>query len=214
MKTNFYSRVFLASLALFFALTFRARSQTVDIPDPALQAAIRNALNKPTSDITVQDMESLHKLDASIWARFGGNTDAIQSLKGLETAKNLESLDLGGFTRDQEYGVITINIAFSDFGPLAGLTHLTTLSLRANALTNLALPSGLDNLKELDLGVNRLADFSFLERLDSLKRLDLGFNHLTNFVLPARQHGLESLTLGYNQLTSLTLPKGMTNLTD
>ena len=45
----------LAGLLLLWISTLTATAQLVNIPDLGLQAAIREALNKPTGDITVQD---------------------------------------------------------------------------------------------------------------------------------------------------------------
>ena len=50
-------------MALLVGMASLAPAQTVDIPDPGLHAAIRTALNKPTGDITIADMESLTVLD-------------------------------------------------------------------------------------------------------------------------------------------------------
>ena len=89
-------------------------AQEVSIPDTVLNGAIRQALGTATGDITVQDIESLRELDVS-WntLRVGGT---IQSLKGLESAKNLTSLNLrGGWVF---FGIKGIEL--TDFSPLAG----------------------------------------------------------------------------------------------
>jgi hypothetical protein len=62
------------------------QQQIVTFPDPQLEAAIREAINKPSGDIYSSELEGIVDLDASIrW---------IQDLDGLEYCSNLERLDL------------------------------------------------------------------------------------------------------------------------
>src|SRR5206468_1998512 len=77
---------FLIAASAGFVLTGAA--QTVNIPDPELQAAVRAALAKPTGDITEADMESLTTLFAE-----GLGT---RNFEGIGAAKNLTALTLVG----------------------------------------------------------------------------------------------------------------------
>src|SRR5215471_12707458 len=61
-------------------------AQEVSIPDPGLNAAIRDALQKPSGPITEQDLLNLDVLHA-------GRRD-IQSIEGLQAARNLVTLEL------------------------------------------------------------------------------------------------------------------------
>src|SRR6266566_4717138 len=61
-------------------------AQEAFIPDPGLNAAIRQELNKPTGPITEQDLLSLTSL-------FSGDRN-IRQTDGLEAARNLNFLDL------------------------------------------------------------------------------------------------------------------------
>jgi internalin A len=176
------------------------------IPDPVLNGALRKALGKATGDITVQDMEGLSELDASVWGRGGGGP--IRSLKGLEPAKNLTSLNLAGLC----FGCIPA-IELTDFAPLAGLTNLTTLDLGQNQLTDYSFLSGLTSLTSLYLDQNYLSNFSFLSGLTNLTTLDLSYNRLTDFSFLIGLTNLTSLSLDNNQLTGVTLPAGLTSLT-
>ncbi len=208
-----------------------AHAQVVRIPDPELQQAIRRALDKAAGDLTVADMEGLTELDASSTTRGGMSRPLIQSLEGLQTAKNLVRLDLGGYYwRGSNYP----NLSTRDLSPLSSLTHLQTLDLswnqitsltlaeglsslqtldlRGNGLTSLTLPEGLSSLQTLDLWGNRLTDFDFLSGLSSLQTLDLGDNDLWSLTLPEGLSSLQTLSLYYNRLTSLTLPEGLSTL--
>src|SRR5262249_44163197 len=99
-----------------------ARAQEVSIPDPGLNAAIRQTLQKPDGPLTEQDLLGLTQLNA------GGRS--ITSVQGLEAALNLRTLDLD-------------NNAVTNF-PIAGvLTNLAILNLFNNHLTNFILSNAL-----------------------------------------------------------------------
>ena len=105
-------------------------AQEVSIPDPGLNAAIREALQKPIGPLTEQDLLSLTNLNA--------RRRNVRSIDGLEAARNLVSLDL------------QIN-RLTNFSLPSELTNLSTLDLSVNPLTNFSLPSGLTNLTSLTI---------------------------------------------------------------
>src|SRR5438445_448834 len=93
--------------SLAFALFFvSATAQEVVIPDPGLNAAIRETLQKPTGPLTEQDLLSLTHLDAP--------NRNIKTIDGLEAAWNLISL---GLERN----------GLTNFAVPTQLTNLTTL---------------------------------------------------------------------------------------
>jgi hypothetical protein len=145
-------------------------AQVVEIPDPGLLAAIRVALNRPTGDLTVADLESLTELDASRQAR-GPNAPLIQSLQGLQAARNLTRLDLGG----QGGPEATPNLALNDFSRLAGLANLTELQLADNGLTQLTLPEGLANLRYLNVLGNPITYLAVPKSMDLTQLVIEGF---------------------------------------
>ena len=114
-------------LAGFVAST---HAHEVSVPDPGLNAAIREALQKPIGPLTDQDLLSLTNLDAS--------RRNVRSIDGLEAARNLVSLDL------------QIN-RLTNFSLPAQLTNLMALDLSVNPLTNISLPNGLVHLTSLVL---------------------------------------------------------------
>jgi|GEM_PF-939092 len=211
MKTFLYVVCALAS-AGFITSTL---AQEVVIPDPGLNAAIRNTLHKPAGPLTQQDMLSLTNLDA--------NRRNVRRIDGLEAARNLVSLNL-------QINVIT-NIAIpSTLTKLVdldlssnsltnciipnGLTNLATLVLEANSLRTLALPADLTRLQKLDLEINQLTTFSTLSNLASLVSLNLGFNLFTNFSLPAGLTNLSTFYFAGNPLTNAVFPPGLSAMTD
>src|SRR5438094_4795095 len=116
-RMNERRRIFLPVLATLLLAGFMVstRAQEVSVPDPGLNAAIRDALQKPSGPLTEQDLFSLTNLNAS-----GRN---ISSVEGLEAARNLVGLDLN-------------SNSLTNFAIASALTNLTTLNLFNNRLTN------------------------------------------------------------------------------
>ena len=203
------------NLLALTAFTATTLAQDVSIPDPGLNAAIRDALGKPVGPLTQQDMLSLTNLNA--------RNRNVSSIVGLEAAHNLVALDLqiNHLTNVTLLSALT-NLSTLDLSvnPLtnftlpSGLTNLTSLIIESAGLTNLTLPASLAKLNNLDLENNQFASFNLPSNLTSLIALDLGFNLLTNFSLPG---GLTNLTTFYfagNPLTSVILPPGLVGMTE
>src|SRR4051812_1304002 len=159
-------------------------AQEVIIPDPGLNAAIREALHKPAGPLTEQDMLGLTNLSA-------GNRQ-ITNVAGLEAAHNLRFLAL------EENAIANFPIANA-------LTNLTNLDLSGNLLTNLVLPPGLGRLELLNLAGNGLTRLTFPAGLTNLNALLLIANQLTELTLPPDMTRVLALSLIGNPLTQLVL---------
>src|SRR5437868_534417 len=105
-------------LLLVMSCMAKTMAQEVAIPDPGLNAAIRETLGILFGPLTVQELLALKTLNAS--GRGASN------LEGLGSAHNLTTLYLN-------------NNQVTDFSFLGGLTNLTTLDLSGNQLTTLTL---------------------------------------------------------------------------
>ena len=182
---------FTVATAMLTGFIGAAWAQDVSIPDPGLNAAIRDALHKPNGPLTEQDLLSLTNLDAS-------HRD-VSNQAGLEAARNLVNLSLRA------------NL-LTNFNLPAELTELTYLDLSTNQLTQVTLPVGHPRLSILALSGNTFTRFTLPPGLTNLAALFLGGNQLTNVVLPSDLGRLVSLDLGGNQLTSFAVPAGLTNL--
>jgi len=87
MKTIIHaSRPLVPTLLVLTSFTASLRAQEVSIPDSGLNAAIRQALNKPVEPLTEQDMLGLTFLNTSGRSR--------SNMQGLEAARDLNLLDL------------------------------------------------------------------------------------------------------------------------
>ena len=128
-----------------------ASAQEVLIPDPGLNAAVRETLGKPNGPLTEQDMLGLTVLNA--------HDRNIGNLAGLEAARNLNTL-------------LLFSNHLTNFS-LPTLTNLVVLDLSANSLTNVFLPAGMSNLFSLLLGDNLFTQITLPSDLTQLVELDL-----------------------------------------
>jgi len=198
------------TLTSFTALSF---AQEITIPDPGLNAVIRNALQKPDGPLTEQDVGSLTNLDACCLH--------IRDLTGLEAAHNLSVINLQSNQLSNlslPSGLTNLRTVDLSFNPLTNcffpdaLTNLTRVSIKSSQLTNLVLPAALTALLELDLGDNRFTSFNLPSNLMGLGVLDLTSNQLTSFTFPANLTELDNLEFANNRLTSFSLPPELTNV--
>jgi formylglycine-generating enzyme required for sulfatase activity len=190
-------------------------AQEISIPDAGLNAAIRQALNKPIGPFTAQDMLGLTNLDA--------RSRSISSVEGLQAARNLSSLflDFNSLTNfDLPNTLTNLDLLTLGLNPLtrfsipSGLTKLRILAMDDCLLTNLNLPADLTGLSTLDMFHNRLTDFTVSSGWTNLTTLDLGLNSLVHCTIPAGLTNLNILFLEGNQFTNFTLPAGLTGLTE
>jgi len=133
-----------------YAITANFEEEPVAFADPNLEAAIREAIGKPTGPIYPSDLEGLTSVSAS--------EKNIADLTGLECATSLTSLGLN----DNQ---------ISDISPLANLTNLTELSLRYNQISDISPLTNLTSLTGLSLQYNQISDISPLANLTNLELL-------------------------------------------
>src|SRR5436309_10193583 len=110
-----FTRPLVLTLLILTGFVPSALAQEVSIPDPGLNAAIREALQKPSGPLTEQDLLTLTNLNA--------RNRNVSNIEGLEAARNLASLDL------------EIN-HISNLSLLRTLTNLLTLDASGNPVTN------------------------------------------------------------------------------
>ncbi len=192
---------------------FAQASGNVNIPDQYLLSAVRGALNKPTGDITAEDMGSLTEL----WACDMN----IVALTGLEHAMNLQFLNLEG-NRIEELGplnnltmlqwLILADNRITVVDDLSALGNLKLLVLEDNEIENIIPLGGLNKLEGLYLRSNRISSLPGLSGLSSLQALDLGDNNIINIQPLSNLSTLKHLSLDANFVSSLTPLSGLVNL--
>ena len=212
MNRRKHTVLHLVAILILIGFALSAPAQQVFIPDPGLNAAIREALQKTSGTLSENDLLSLTSLRACC--------RNITSVQGLEAARNLLDLDLNSnsLTDFVLPSGLTNLISLSLFGnqltnvALPGATHLKNLDLFNNRLTRFALPAGLTALTNLDLSTNELRSFTFPADATNLVNVLLFGNLLTNVTFSANLNRLENLALDSNRLRSLALPAGLTRL--
>lgn len=199
---------------LFLAQVSECTGQVIVISDPSLEQAIREALNKPSGDLTTDDMQGLTALYAP--------NRGITTLDGFNVASNLVLLDLNynalssvalgpGFPKLQHAKLRGNGMTnFTATGPLASLYHL---ELSENQITNVAFLQQTPLMTYLELDYNELSNFDPGPGLDGLIWLNLAFNYIQNLDFVARLPQLQDLFLDDNGLTNIVFPGPLTNLT-
>ncbi|MDD5287824.1 MAG: DUF2341 domain-containing protein [Dehalococcoidales bacterium] len=168
-----------------------ALSSIVTFPDANLEAAIRQAISKPTGDIYQNDLLALTSFNAEV--------KGISNLSGLEYCTNLLDLRLNG-------NQIT-NIA-----PLATLTKLTWLNLAGNQISSAAPLASLTSLTGINLQLCGISDISALGSLTSLVEIYMTGNQIVNISPLANLTNLQYLILSNNQISDISPLASLTNL--
>jgi len=187
----------------------------VVFPDPNLEAAIREAIGKPTGPIYESDLVGLIWLDAS--------ERNIADITGLEYCTSLTNLQLwGNQISDISHlagltsltNLLLHQNQISDISHLAGLTSLTGLHLWSNQISDISPLAGLTSLTHLALEGNQISDISPLAGLTSLTNLGLDNNQISDISPLAGLTSLTSLWLDNNQISDISPLVGLTSLTD
>jgi len=158
----------------------------VAFADGHLEAAIREAIDKPTGDIYESDLVGLTTLDAE--------GESISDLSGIEYCVDLEWLHLG-------------RNAISDVSALQDLTKLEYLHLGSNNLSDISALSGLTNLWHLGVNENRLddGDLSALSRMHNLEELYIYLHSgITDISCLSDLDSLKLLNVGDCNITCIT----------
>ena len=189
-------------LLLYLVLGSVAFAQVVEIPDPNLRAAIREALGVPRgAPITQDDMNRLTHLDVL--------GQGIVDLSGLEHATNLTRLtipenpivNLSPLANLHTLAYLEIDFCnISDLTPLSHLIGLTTLNALYNRIINIRPLANLTQLTTLRLSNNRIVDVRPLANLTQLVTLRLSNNRIVDVHPLMRLTNLTSLEIENNQI--------------
>jgi Leucine-rich repeat (LRR) protein len=210
-------------LAVFMVFTplngvVLAEGEVVNIPDPALEALIRESLEKPEGDITAADMSRVTQI-------VGEYGDPVSDLTGLEYAINLERFMISGSSTLDDISPIkdlkniklfslesSISYGIDDYIPLVDLSPIAdyenleylTLKKLAN-VEKLPLFSKAKNLKSIHLeGMPKLTDLSIFDGKENLESAGL-YNLGPIKALPQFSNKIEVLGLeGLSELTDIS----------
>ncbi|WP_058302274.1 leucine-rich repeat domain-containing protein [Gorillibacterium timonense] len=171
----------------------RVHAEGVIFGDSLVEQVVRQNLAKEEGPITEADLRQLDYLTIP-------TTDhKVKSLKGLEGAVNIQSLDLD-------------NGEISDLSPLSGMKKLVRISLHSNQVTNLSPLASLTDLKHIDLYENKVKDLTPLKGLVKLKSLSLSLNQVSDLSPLASLTELTSLELYSNPYKTIAPLGGLVKL--
>jgi Leucine-rich repeat (LRR) protein/transglutaminase-like putative cysteine protease len=162
-----------AVLVSFFPASATAQD-VIHFSDTRLEAAVRQALNRPAGILTGADLSRLRTLDAS--------RQNITDLSGLEYAINMQNLNL-------------YENSVEDLTCLKGLTHLQSMNLAGNRIAQIGSLQNLTALEELNLSHNNLRNIDVLKNLTRLKGLQLEGNQIGTLTPLEPLRNLQSLSL-------------------
>ena len=167
------------------------QTDAIEFADANLEAAVREALDRPSGPLTAADLAALTVLNA--------NDRGIESLAGLEHATALQEL----YLRRNE---------ITDVSPLASLTNLQRLSLWGNEVEDISPLASLTNLQRLSLWGNEVEDVSPLASLTKLYWLQLGDNAIEDITPLASLTKLRWLSVVNNALSQYAAEQQLADL--
>jgi len=200
MVGNVTAQVTTITMNDVYSVLANFEDEPVVFPDANLEAAIREAIGKPTGNICPSDLEGLTILNA--------RSESIADLTGLEHCTGLRHLHLGWTQISDISPLAELNnlrylglegLQLSDISPLADLSYLKVLSIQQNQITDIS-PLANTDLTELYIYDNLIADISPLANLTKLTHLDLNSNQISDVSALAELTGLTSLHLQINQI--------------
>ena len=187
-------------ITFLFLLLFSTFSVTAQVeewmPDATLRQAVLKTLDLPAgAPLTKDKMQWLQRLNA---VNHLNTNMSIVDITGLEYAKNLRHLDLGGDNNHIQdlrplsnlthltslhiwHTTLKGPVTDLDLRPLTNLVQLEVLSLSGNGITDITLLSHFTKLRKLHLTHNYITDITPLSHLIELRELDLRNNYIEDF---------------------------------
>ena len=175
--------------------------------DDVLEGWVREAMGKPTGDITAADALNVTELDMQ---QQGVDPDQpyIHNLDALKYFTNLTYLGLGFAVQNEQDPTTPIDIS-----PLAGMTKLTSLQLGGLVIDDISIVKNMPDLISLTLFEGyKLSDISPLAGLSKLRSLTLRGNLISDITPLKGLTNLGSLDLQDNQVTDVSAIAGLTNM--
>ncbi len=181
--------------------------QVIDFEDDVLEALVREAMKRPTGDITVADAEAAAELEMQQQG-VDPNQPYIHNLDALKYFKNLTYLGLGFAVLNADDPTAPIDIS-----PLAGMTKMESLQLGGLVIDDLSVVANMPNLKYFTVfGGKRLTDISPLAGETNLEVLTLRGNLISDITPLVGLTNLRYLDLQDNAVSDVTSLTGLTKL--
>lgn len=140
---------------------------------------------------TVGDMKNIKNLRVGPLFDADFNLVNATSIKGLETAVNVEDLHLS-------------SLHAPDIALIENLTKVTKLYLKSNDLTDLSIIRNMTQMKDLNVTSNGLTSLSGLENFTELEKLTATDNQITDISALAGMTKLKGLYLDNNKISDIS----------
>ena len=163
----------------------------VIFPDPALEAVIRDLINKPAGPIYPDDLTDIDMIEAE--------SLGIVDLTGLASCPAVWRLNL------------TSN-SISDLSPLVGMASLHTLGVGNNMISDLTPLGQIPTLRFVGVGQNQIDDLSPLAAIGDLEALSCAENQVSDLTPLAGLIHLHYLYMNGNQIADLAPLAGLSAL--
>ena len=198
----------LSSLTVNGNTTLYAIFKAPLIPDPGFEAAIRDAIGKPTGELTKADLAQVEEL--YLYGGWGGPEYNVRSLEGIKNCTSLKWLvvygdlitdtaDFSGMTSLQMLGIFFGQVTRLNVSGCTALTQLDCLGSTTEAITMNNHPA----LEYFDCSENNITSLN-LSGCPQLVQLTCDQNDIHSLDLSGCPK-LGSLTCSYNNLSSLNL---------
>lgn len=193
------------SLALLIPLSACGAKTTQDnivvFNDPVLEKGIREIMNKPSGDITLEEASKVTEICLNNeWQEHIPDEIKIKDISALKYFPNLFKLEL-------------IFQGVRDLSPLSNMKELKLLDLNTNdGLTDISALSTVTNLEQLNLSGFQGRDLSPLSTLTQLRVLKIGYSAVTNIGPLSSLVNLETLDLERVQVDDFTPISNLTKL--
>jgi len=169
-----------------------SKPDSVVFNDKLLEEKVRESMNRPNGNITLEEAAAVKKLELSIdWDPNKPNNEKIQDISALKYFTNLELLDI-------QFHAIT------DISPLSGLTKLHSLGIGGNQIGNISILSNLKNLRFLSIFNCQASDYSSLKELTYLQTLFISWSTIEDLSVISDLKDLTQLYIDNTQVSDLT----------
>ncbi len=228
----------LVSPAAIFGFTVGGVIEEVAFTDPAVEAALREALNADDETVLyTNDLWSITEFTVPKQAKDLSDLRHLAFLEKLTLNKTVSGqlTNISGLANLKELYITDTNVSAEELpliGHLPSLQKLTLsgcslsttaglefakgltyLDLSNNAIRNINPLSSLEKLEDINLSRNALKDLSALAELPALRTLDVSGNNIASLSPITAVAALERLVAGNNTITELTGINKLTKLT-
>lgn len=200
-----------------FGYTIGGIIQEVNFTDPAMEAALREAIQAPEGSVVMtNELWEIKSFTVPAGAKDLSDLRFLPFLQELTIEKSIgkQLSVLSGFANLETLTVIGTPVYQEEVPVIGSLPSLTSLTLQSCSLSTI---SGLENATELvylDLSGNTIRDITPLANCSKLQQAKLQHNVIADVTTLAGCTGLTVLDLSYNDLENITPLSGLKSLVE